>query len=165
MPALSAGTSAPELTLPTVDGKTFSLADALQRGPVVLAFFKITCPVCQYALPYLERLHQNFRGKNVTIIGVSQNPNADTRAFMREYGVTFPVVLDDPRNYAVSNAYGLTNVPTVFYVAPDGEIELSSVGWSRADMEQLNNRLAEAVNARQQPIFRPGEDVADFKAG
>src|SRR5207302_107770 len=39
MPALSPGTAAPDFTLPTVDGKQFSLKDALTKGPVVAAFF------------------------------------------------------------------------------------------------------------------------------
>jgi cytochrome c biogenesis protein CcmG/thiol:disulfide interchange protein DsbE len=166
MPALIAGKEAPAFTLNDMKGETFSLADALQQGPVVLAFFKITCPVCQYALPYLERLHQAFKGKDeVTIVGVSQNNKSDTALFLREYGITFPILLDDPGKYAVSNAYGLTNVPTTFYVDASGEIRLSSVGWSRADMDQLAVLLADAANTPIHPVFRPGEEVADFRAG
>src|SRR5512146_965581 len=131
MPALSAGTMAPEFSLPAMDNATFSLADGLQRGPVVLAFFKITCPVCQFALPYVERLYQAHRAGNVTIVGISQNDKSGTAAFSREYGVTLPVLLDDASRYPVSNAYGLTNVPTFFFIAADGEIEIASVGWSR----------------------------------
>ena len=55
MPALTSGIKAPNLTLPTTHGEKFSLSDALKRGPVVLAFFKVTCPVCQYAFPLYER--------------------------------------------------------------------------------------------------------------
>jgi peroxiredoxin len=165
MPALTAGKVAPEFTLPALDGGSFSLRDALKRGPVVLAFFKISCPVCQFALPYVERLQQAFKDKNVTIIGVSQNDRKDTAMFVKEYGITFPVALDDVQKYPVSNAYGLTNVPTLFYVSQDGEIEQSIVGWSRSDMEELSGRLAEATQASVAAIFKPGEDVPAFRAG
>ena len=165
MPALTAGTLAPEFSLPTVEGGKFSLEEALQRGPVLAVFFKVTCPVCQYALPYHERIYNNFLGQNVTIVGISQHPRPDTTEFMREYGISLPVLLDDPRNYAVSNAYGLTIVPTFFYIAPDREIELSSVGWVRGDFESLTGMLADAVKAQRPPIFHPGEDVADFRSG
>src|SRR5512133_2681491 len=111
MPALSAGKTAPDFSLPAMDGSIFSLADALKRGPVVLAFFKISCPVCQYAFPFLERIYQAHRGEKVSVIGISQNDKSGTAAFMREYGVTFPVLLDNAPRYPVSNAYGLTNVP------------------------------------------------------
>ena len=111
MSALTAGTSAPDFTLQSMDGKQFSLKDALKRGPVVLAFFKISCPVCQFAFPFLERIYKSHGGKKVTIVGVSQNSKKDTAAFVKEYGVTFPVLLDDTDSYPASNAYGLTNVP------------------------------------------------------
>jgi len=144
MPALNIGTSAPDFKLQTIDGKPFSLRDSLERGPVVLAFFKISCPICQYAFPFLERIHEAYRDKNVAVIGVSQNGAKDTASFIREYDVTFPVLLDDTRAYPVSNAYGLTNVPSVFWVAQDGEIEVSSVGWVKKDIEEINRRAAEA---------------------
>jgi len=121
MPALAVGKKAPDFTLPAMDGKSFSLREALTHGRVVAAFFKISCPVCQFAFPFLERIYKAY-GKNVTIIGVSQNTQKDTTAFIKEYGVTFPVLLDDTDSYPVSNAYGLTNVPTIFWVDPDGTI-------------------------------------------
>ena len=165
MAALSTGTLAPDFTLPTTDGKQFSLAEALKRGPVVAAFFKVSCPVCQYTFPFVERLYQAYKDQGVTIVGVSQNDRKDTLRFMQEYGITFPVLLDDTHSYPASNAYGLTNVPTLFWIAPDRQVEISSVGWSRADVEQINQRIAESSGKRLAPIFQPGEDIADFRAG
>ena len=165
MPALSAGTAAPEFTLQTMDGRQFDLRQALSRGPVLAVFFKISCPVCQFALPYVERMYQAYAGKNVTIVGVSQNTKPDTETFLRQYGITFPVLLDDPSSYPASNAYGLTNVPSLFWIEADGEIGLSSVGWSRAEIEQINRRMAEAGRGQQAMIFSPGENVPDFRAG
>ncbi len=165
MAALNAGTAAADFTLPTTDGKKFSLAEARQRGPVVLAFFKISCPVCQFTLPYLERIHKAYGNGRLTVLGVSQNPLKETLGFMREYGISFPVALDDTKSYPVSNQYGLTNVPTVFLISPAGKIRLSSVGWVRSEIEEANRSLAQAAAASPGRIFQPGEDVPDFKAG
>lgn len=165
MTALGSGTKAPTFDLKARDGKPFSLGDALARGPVLLAFFKVSCPVCQFAFPYLERLHKAYRQKGYTLVGVSQNEAKDTAAFNKEFGVTFPVLLDDTRSYPVSNAYGLTNVPSLFWIATDGEIEISSVGWLKADFEEINLKMAEAGQSKPSPIFKPGEQVADFRAG
>ena len=165
MTALAAGAKAPEFELKTLDGKRFSLGDELARGPVVLVFFKVSCPTCQYALPFFERLHQAYGDKSVSLVGVSQNDAKDTAAFDKEFGVTFPVLLDDTRSYPVSNAFGLTNVPTVFWIAQDGEIEVSSVGWLKTDFEEINRRMAEAWKTAPAPAFKPGEDVRDFRAG
>jgi len=165
MTALAAGKKAPSFSSKALDGSHFTLDEALARGPVVLAFFKVSCPTCQYALPFLERLYKAYGKNGVTLVGVSQNDAKDTRSFNKEFGVTFPVLLDDTHKYPVSNAYGLTNVPTIFWIAQDGEIEISSVGWVKADFEQINRKMAEAGNTAPAAVFQPGEDVRDFRAG
>jgi len=163
MATLSTGTRAPLVALPDMKGKTVSLSDELKKGPVVLAFFKISCPVCQYALPVLERIHQAY--PDAAIYGVSQNSQKDTERFCRDFGLTFPVLLDDPKTYTASNAYGLTNVPSVFYIAQDGQIEVSCVGWSRRDFEEIGRRLGASYHVPIAALFQPGELVSDFRAG
>jgi peroxiredoxin len=165
MAALGTGTSAPDFTLAAMDSKQFSLKEALARGPVLAAFFKISCPVCQFAIPYIERIYKAHGSRNVSIVGVSQNEKKDTAAFIKEYGITFPVLLDDTHTYPVSNAYGLTNVPSIFWIAQDGEIELSSVGWVKKDIDEINRKAGELTGNSLKPLFRAGEDVPDFQAG
>jgi peroxiredoxin len=165
MAALTAGIKAPDFELKAMDGKSFVLHEELARAPVVLAFFKAGCPTCQYTFPFLERLSQIYGHKNVTLVGISQNESSKTAAFTKEFGVTFPVLLDKRESYPVSNAYGLTNVPTIFWIAQDGEIEVSTVGWVKADFTEINRRMAEAGRASPASVFEPGEDVRDFRAG
>ena len=165
MAALNIGETAPDFSLPAMDAKIFSLKDALGRGPVVAVFFKISCPTCQYALPFLERLHKAYGAQGAMVVGVSQNAGKDTASFLKEFGITFPVLLDDTETYPVSNAYGLTNVPTTFWIAQDGEIEISSVGWDRNDFEQIHAKMAETTRGDAVAIFQPGESVAAFRAG
>lgn len=165
MATLTTGKQAPGFKLSTMDGGEFSLSDALARGPVVLAFFKISCPVCQFALPYIERIYQAAKNKNVSIVGVSQNSKKDTDFFARQYGITLPIALDDPARYEVSNAYGLTNVPTVFYIEQDGTIEISSVGWSRADVEEIARKISNQTKLAPIPVIASGEDVPAFRPG
>jgi peroxiredoxin len=165
MAALTAGTSAPDFKLQTIDGKQFSLREALTRGPVVVAFFKVSCPVCQYTFPFLDRIYKAHGGKNVTMVGVSQNERKDTAAFIKEFGVSFPVLLDDTNTYPVSNAYGLTNVPSIFWIGQDGEIEISSVGWDRKEIEEISQKAAKVTGQGPKPVFIAGEQIPDFRAG
>jgi len=165
MAALERGTNAPDFTLPAMDGQQFSLRQARARGPVLAAFFKVSCPTCQYALPFLQRIYGAHGNKAVTIVGISQNDKKDTAAFIKEYGITFPVLLDDTISYPVSNAYGLTNVPTIFWIAEDGEIEITSVGWVKKEMEEFNQRAAQASAGASHSLFRKNEQIADFRAG
>ena len=112
MTNIIAGNKAPEFSLKALDKREYSLGKLMERGPVVAAFFKISCPVCQFTFPFLERLHERY-GDGAAILGISQDDARSTKEFAREYGLTFPMLIDE-QGYPVSNVYGLTNVPTVF---------------------------------------------------
>ena len=144
MATLEAGARAPQFELPAMDGSKFSLQDALNRGLVLAVFFKISCPACQYALPYFERIYKTYGNGKLSIVGISQNEKKDTAEFMKKYGVKFPILLDDTKTFPASNAYGLTNVPSAFWISEDGDIETSSVGWSRQDFEEIVRKAASA---------------------
>src|SRR5437879_8749780 len=128
MAALATGVKAPEFELKTLDGRKFSLSEELAKGPVVLVFFKVSCPTCQYALPYLERLYKAYKNKGVTLVGISQNDAKETADFCKDFGVTFSMLLDNTRTYHVSYAYGLYNVPTLWWIAQRGDVHLWSGG-------------------------------------
>src|SRR5438046_6226683 len=95
MTHIVAGNVAPNFSLKSLDGKEFSLANALQKGPVLLAFFKASCPVCQFTFPFLERLYKQHGGHAVIFLGISQDDARSTTKFAREYGITFPILIDD----------------------------------------------------------------------
>jgi peroxiredoxin len=164
MAALSAGAKAPAFVLRSADGKKASLADALKKGPVVAAFFKVSCPTCQFTAPFLERLHESYAGEKFTLWGISQDDAADTREFCQEFAVEFPALIDE-NGYPVSNQYGITNVPTVFLIAPDGKIQESCVGFSKKDLEKMAAAAARATSTPPTSFFRSGEVIPDFKPG
>jgi peroxiredoxin len=126
---LVAGDAVPDLRLAVLGGGEVSLRD---EGRVVLAFFKISCPVCQFTLPYLNRI---YPGRKVW--GVSQNEARDTRDFMEHFGLTFPILLDPEDLFPASDAFGITHVPTLFLCGPASRIEQVIEGWSKKEMEAL----------------------------
>ncbi len=164
MLALKPGTKAPAVELPLLGGGTFSLGESLSKGAVALAFFKVSCPVCQYAFPFFDRMASLLNGKGLSFIGVSQDTGADTRDFAKSFGVHFPLALDDTSRYPVSNAYGLTSVPTLFVVQEDGTISHTIISWSKQDLEGLFAGFRDSQSANVN-LFPPGENVADFRAG
>jgi peroxiredoxin len=141
---LQPGTPAPDIRLPKLGGGEESLHSL---APVLLAFFKITCPICQFTLPYLDRVRPGIQ-----VYGVSQNDADDTREFADYYNVKFPILLDPERTYPASNAFGITHVPTMFLLDSAGRIERVIEGWIKKDMESLG-----AVHA--------SDNVPAWKAG
>ena len=164
MGALEAGQSAPGVSLKNTEGQTVSLAEALKKGPVLAAFFKVNCPVCQFTFPFLERMYETYGASKFTFLGISQNDAGETREFNKEYGVKFSVLIDEA-GYPVSNQYGLTNVPSLFLISPGGKIQESSVGFARADLERIAAEAARASGKPAIPLFKPGEVVPDYKPG
>jgi peroxiredoxin len=164
MTHIIAGNQAPGFSLKGLDGKEYSLGTLLERGPVVAAFFKISCPVCQFTFPFLERLYKRYGRDDVTFLGVSQDDARSTKQFAAEYGVTFPMALDAD-GYPVSNAYGLTSVPTIFLVEPDGTVKVSSTGFDKKDLETIARELSERGKIGSAALFRPDENVPANKPG
>ena len=151
---LSVNSKAPQFTLNDLDGVSHSLAAILQRGPVLLILYKISCPVCQLTLPFLNRIASG----SLQIVAVSQDDPAATRRFQAKFGV-LPTLLDrEEEGYPVSNAFGITHVPTLFLVEPGGTISQVTEGFVKSDLESLAARAGI-------PIFRQDETVPAWKAG
>jgi peroxiredoxin len=166
MTQIVAGNAAPGFSLKALDGKEYSLEKLRQQGPVVAAFFKVSCPVCQFTFPYLERLYKRYGGDGVTFLGISQDNASDTKEFAKEFGATFPMVLDEKqKGYLASNAYGLTNVPTTFLIESDGTVKISCVGFDKKDLESIAEELAGRKKIALAALFRPDEAVPAHKPG
>jgi len=164
MTHIVAGNTAPEFSLKSLGQKQYALRSLLERGPVVAAFFKISCPVCQFTFPFLERLHQRYGSDGTTFLGISQDDARATKSFLSEYGISFLTVLDES-GYLVSNAYGLTNVPTILLIETDGKVKASSMGFNKKDLETIAAQLAERRKIALTPVFRPDEVIPTNKPG
>jgi len=113
MTHVNAGQTAPGFSLKGLEGKSFRWRTD-EKGPVRGGVLKISCPVCQFTFPFLQRLISAMGTAAVTFLGISQDDAKATASFAREYGATFPIVLDEKeKGYPASNAYGLTSVPTI----------------------------------------------------
>ena len=153
---LHQGAPAPEFRLARMGGGEVELREAIANGPALLAFFKVTCPVCQLTFPFLERIH---KAGTLPIYGISQHGAQDTREFADEYGVTFPILLDaEEADFPASNAYGISSVPTLFLVEGDGAIARVCEGWDRREIEWLGAKAGVAA-------IRGEDNVPALKAG
>ena len=73
-------------------------------GAVVLVFLDTACPVATRYIPALNELHRDVRAHGVSLYGVLSNPDIGWResaAFVDEFGVEFPVILDSAGDLAL----------------------------------------------------------------
>ena len=162
---LPAGEPAPAISLKDTSGQSFLLEEALKKGPVLAAFFKVNCPTCQFTFPFLERMYETYGDNGFTFLGISQNNAGDTREFAQEFGVKFPLLIDDENSFTASNEYGITNVPSVFLISQDGKILERSVGFAKQDLENMAKEAALSTKRPVTPLFKPGEVVPSHKPG
>lgn len=152
---LQPGHAAPPFTLELAGGGRRSLAEILEAGPAVLAFFKVTCPTCQLALPYLQRID----GGSLQIYCISQDDARRTKEFQREFGVHLPMLLDPAEaRYPTSRAYGIEYVPSLFLVEADGRISWTAEAFDRRAYEELARRAGKPMFSAEDrvPLYKPG---------
>jgi peroxiredoxin len=107
-------------------------------------------------LPYLERLAQQAAAR---VFGISQDSAGVSREFREQFELTMPVLTDEvERGYPVSNAFGLTHVPSLFLVDRDSLIIWSSNGFHKGELQELGAMFNAQLFYREDrvPEWKPG---------
>jgi cytochrome c biogenesis protein CcmG/thiol:disulfide interchange protein DsbE len=113
---------APHFDLPRLSGRgRTSLAD-LRGKVVVLNIWASWCDPCRAESPLLERWHRRISaGGGATVLGVDVlDVSSDARAFVREYGLTYPQLRDTVDSLRAD--YGAGGVPETVVIDRRGRI-------------------------------------------
>ena len=147
------GDRAPTFVLPDI-ATGEDVTNPWTDGPVVLAFFKVSCPVCQMAAPKVQALADG----GLRVVAIGEDPAAALATYAERYGQGVPTV-SEPRPYRVSDAYGLVSVPTLVLVGEDGIVQEKVVAWDRAKWNAL------ATAAGGPPVSKEGDGLPSFRPG
>jgi cytochrome c biogenesis protein CcmG/thiol:disulfide interchange protein DsbE len=141
LPALAAGPKPADLNLRDVAGNKVQLRDH-RGGLVVLNFWATWCVPCREEMPMMVEAAKQWTPKGVTFIAVSLDDNKtkkDIPAFVRQYGVTFPVwtgaTVDD-----LDKLHMGEGAPDTAFLDANGVIRFRVLGEIRR--EELDERLA-----------------------
>jgi cytochrome c biogenesis protein CcmG/thiol:disulfide interchange protein DsbE len=120
------GRPAPGFALTLVDGPAVALDDF--RGKVVFVnFWASWCPPCRAEAPMLEATWRRLQEQGVVFLGVNtQDEEPRARAFLQEFGITFPNGRDPDGRIAID--YGVWGLPEAFIVDPAGRITYKHIG-------------------------------------
>jgi cytochrome c biogenesis protein CcmG, thiol:disulfide interchange protein DsbE len=112
-------TELPDFAYQQAGGGTWRLSE--HRGQVVLLNFWATwCPPCRQETPGLVRLQNQFRSKSFAVAGVDMDENRQAiPAFLRKFGVTYPILLPGPDSVLVSSVESL---PTTLLIDKNGRV-------------------------------------------
>lgn len=110
----------PAVILPAFEGPPVSMA-ALRGHPVILNFWASWCVPCREEAPLLERMWKAYHAEGLIVLGVNtQDLDSPARAFVKQYGITFPTARDP--DGTVARLFGATGVPETFFIGGDGRI-------------------------------------------
>jgi peroxiredoxin len=111
---------APDFTLPTLNGGTFSL-NSMRGRWVILNFWATWCAPCTDEMPALQTI-ANERSGQVALFGVNMRESAeDIRTYMARYRLSFPMLMNPDE--AMSANYRLDlGIPQTVIITPQGEI-------------------------------------------
>jgi peroxiredoxin len=163
-PHLAIGAAAPDFSLPGIDGKSHALAEYADSRVLAIVFTGNSCPASQQYEARIRRLHEDYRGKGVSVVAI--NPNApaamqfadlgysdvgetldDMRRRATDRQLPYPY-LSDGHDQALSKKFGVTSPPPCLPSSMDAR----SKGWQR----RLRIGPSRLPAVRQWPSRWPG---------
>jgi thiol-disulfide isomerase/thioredoxin len=118
--AIAANSQQPKLSVTTVDGKTFDLAE--QKGKwVIVNFWATWCSPCVKEMPDISAYVE--KSKDVTAVGLAyeDTEKAEIETFLKTHPVKYPIaqldVYDPPKDFDTPRG-----LPTTYLIAPDGSV-------------------------------------------
>jgi cytochrome c biogenesis protein CcmG/thiol:disulfide interchange protein DsbE len=135
--------TAPDFTAERIDREGDLTLSTLRGKAVLVNFFASWCrPACSLEAPELEQTWRTYRRSGLVVLGVDwQDLRSDARGFMREFGLTYPVVYDGPGS--IGDRYGLSGLPESYVVGRDGRVVDAIIGSINTDSDRA--RLKRAV--------------------
>lgn len=110
-----AGKQAPSFELPLLDGSGVLSDEDLEGRPVVINFWASWCIPCREEAPLFERAWRTYKDDGVIFLGINiKDAESDARAFVEEFGITYPVVRD--LGQSLTRDFGVKGLPETFFV-------------------------------------------------
>lgn len=138
------GALAPDFALATLDGDEVSLSQ-LRGRPVLINFWASWCSPCRLEMPALVRAYEVHQDEGFVILAINltfQDALSAVQAFVQEFDMTFPVLLDET-GAVTTDLYQLRGLPTSIFIDRDGRVVRMQIGVMTD--EQVDAFVAEIV--------------------
>ena len=149
VPVLREAVPLADFSLPLTDGTSIN-TEKLRGKVVFLNFWATWCGPCRAEMPSMEALYRRFKDRDLEILAVNvQESPRQVTAFMDQWGLTFPAVLDS--RGIVGNIYGVMALPTTYIINREGEIIARLVGSLNWDTPKLFSAFEALLNSPPPP--------------
>lgn len=146
IPAPQRGFLAPDFSLATPKGEKITLS-VLKGKAVLVNIWATWCPPCRQEMPAIEKYYERYKDQGLVVLGVNstvQDNPLDIVPFVNEYGLTFPILLDETGD--VARKYELRSLPSSYFISRDGTINEIVIGGPMSEA-LLQTRIEEILKS------------------
>ncbi len=146
-PSIEPGQRAPSLAKVTwINGQPVDPAKPDGKTTYVVEFWATWCAPCKVTVPHLNKLLQDNEGRNVVIVGISDESEAKVRPFMERMKMQYRIAVDTNRTVINSYMMGSEGIPHAFIVDTNG-----LVVWSGHPLDRLDAVLKSVLDGTFDP--------------
>ena len=112
--------------------------------PVVVDFWATWCGPCKAAMPSIQKISEDYKGKDVVVLGVNtweRDPDG-AKKYMESKGFTYPCL---GKGDDLATAYGMSGIPTLVVIGKDGKIVEIEVGFGPGGDTGLRTAIDKAL--------------------
>jgi peroxiredoxin len=157
-----------QFSFPDLNGQMVSSNDARYRGKVILvAIGGSWCPNCHDEAPYLEELYRKYRQAGLEVVGLSfeegeqlKDPSR-LRAFVKQYGIEYPVLLAGEPSELNAKLPGVANLnawPTTFFIGRDGRVRAIHTGFAGRASGELHEEMTKEIEGALSGLLAENRD-------
>jgi cytochrome c biogenesis protein CcmG, thiol:disulfide interchange protein DsbE len=142
--APQAGFAAPDFTLKTTEGETYTLSE-LKGQAVLVNMWATWCPPCRAEMPAMEKVYNEYKDQGFIVLAVNntfQDNLLEIVPFAEQYNLTFPILLDETGD--ASRAYQVRSLPSSYFINRYGVITEVVIGGPMSET-LLRSRIEEAL--------------------
>jgi len=132
-----------------INGSDVKLSTFLDKGPVMLGFWRVWCPMCKEEQRNMQILFEKYKDKGFTYIAINIDNHksvAKVKSFVSSMGYTFPVILDTDKEIFHLYSGSEDAVPYYLIIGKDKSILNVHLGYKIGDEKMIEEEIKEALN-------------------
>ncbi|OGC91737.1 MAG: hypothetical protein A2W25_02445 [candidate division Zixibacteria bacterium RBG_16_53_22] len=152
----------PDFTLTDIEGRTFNLSKNLGIGPIYVSFWATWCKPCVEELKIIQKLYQKYESRGFQVVAINtEGPKASAKvkSFVKSYGFTFKILLDNDGEVFRRKFKGAA-MPFTVLANAEGNIILSAVGFKPGDEVEIEKKIVENLISPPETPAEPAPDTA-----
>lgn len=136
-----------------INGSDIKLSTFLEKGPVMLGFWRVWCPMCKEEQRNMQVLFEKYKDKGFTYIAINidnQKSVSKVKSFVSSMGYTFPVILDTDKEIFQLYSGSEDAVPYYLIIGRNKSILNVHLGYKIGDEKMIEEEILNALNSKIQ---------------